>query len=258
MSSVLRAVLCGTALATIVCLGAAPASAQDLTDPARRAMATRAELEATIREIDKIVASTGYSGDLRNAKQLEAAAIRERLVSGDFQVGDQLVISSGTEQKLNGTFTVAAGRVLVLPDIPPIPLEGVLRSEAQEYVEKQVMRYIRDPQLRVQSMIRLALFGSIGKPGFYQLPADQLLTDAIMSAGGPSALSDFKKSYVKRGDEKIITPDMLQDAILNGVTLDRLNLRAGDEIYIDSKTPGGFAGNLRILGALAGVMASIY
>jgi len=184
--------------------------------------------------------------------------IRTRLEAGDLQVGDQIEIDVVGQLAFSDTFAVASGRVLSLPGLPDIPLQGVLRSEAQDYLTKQLGRYIRDPQVRVRTMIRLSVFGSVGRPGFYQIPADVRADDAIMAAGGPAADADPKKVFVRRGTTEIWPRDALVDAMRQGLTLDQLNLRAGDELVLDPrKRPGGM-NFFTVLGALGGVISSVY
>jgi protein involved in polysaccharide export with SLBB domain len=199
----------------------------------RRVEATRPELEAELVEIEKIVNSPGYSGRLRAAKRAEADLVRQRLVDGDLQVGDQINLTVVGEQALTATFTVAPGRVLVLPGYPEIPVKGVLRAEVPAYLSEQLKKYIRDPQVHAQTMIRLSIFGAVGKPGFYQVAADQLAGDAIMTAaGGPGGNADPHKTTIHRGGVEIWSKEAFQQALVDGVTLDRLNLRAGDEIRV--------------------------
>ena len=230
--------------ALCVLLVASPAwfSVQSLAaQDARRAQATRAELEANLKELDQYVTSTGYSGRLRDEKKREADLIRSRLADGDLQVGDRIEVTVAGEKAISDTFPVGAGRLLSLPGIPDIPLQGVLRSEAQDYLTKVLSRYIRNPDVHVRTMIRLSVYGSVGKPGFYQIPADMLATDAIMAAGGPIQDADPAKAFVRRGGVEIWPRGAFQDAIRGGLTLDQMNLRAGDELVIDPrKRPGGF------------------
>ncbi|MFN2325849.1 MAG: polysaccharide biosynthesis/export family protein [Gemmatimonadales bacterium] len=112
----------------------------------RRAQATRAELEASLVEIDKIASSPGYSGRLRESRRREAELIRERLEEGDLQVGDQIQLTVLGEERFSGTFLIGAGRVLSLPGMPDIPLRGVLRAETQAYLTEQLQSQLRDPQ----------------------------------------------------------------------------------------------------------------
>lgn len=201
----------------------------------RRAQATRAELQASLAQIDTILQSPGYSSRLRDLKRREALLIRERLVEGDIQVGDQIVLTVIGEEAYSQTFTVSAGRMLSLPGIPEIPLRGILRSEAQDFLTQQLGRYIRDPQVRVEALIRMGILGAVGRQGFYQVPADQLVSDAIMLAGGLIAAADPNKTVVRRGTVTILESEDVQEAIIAGATLDQLNLRAGDEIVVDPK-----------------------
>lgn len=202
----------------------------------RRVEATRPELEAQLVEIEKIVNSPGYSSRLRSAKRAEADLVRQRLVDGDLQVGDQINLTVVGEQALTSTFTVAPGRVLLLPGYPEIPLKGVLRAEIPEYLSQELRKYIRDPQVHAQTMIRLSIFGAVGKPGFYQVPADQLAGDAIMTAaGGPAGSADPHNTTVHRGGLEIWSKEAFQQAMVDGATLDRLNLRAGDEIRVGTQ-----------------------
>jgi protein involved in polysaccharide export with SLBB domain len=223
----------------LLLLAAASFQARDLRAQAtdtRRVEATRPELEAELVEIEKIVNSPGYSGRLRAAKRAEADLVRQRLVDGDLQVGDQINLTVVGEQALTATFTVAPGRVLILPGYPEIPLKGVLRAEVPGYLSQELKKYIRDPQVHTQTMIRLSIFGAVGKPGFYQVAADQLAGEAIMTAaGGPAGNADPHKTTVRRGGVEIWSKEAFQQALVEGVTLDRLNLRAGDEIIVSER-----------------------
>lgn len=228
----------GSLFAALVVAGSLAAQTPSLV-PARldtrRAQATRTELEASLAQIDTILASPGFSSRIREAKRREAMLIRERLTDGDLQVGDQLIITVQNETAFSGTFIIGAGRVLSLPGTADIPLRGILRSEAQDYLTEQLRRYVRDPSVRVQTLIRMTILGAVGKQGFYQVPADVQVSDAIMLAGGPQGTADPNRTVVRRAGTVILPQDEIAAAIIDGRTLDQLNLRAGDEIRVDEK-----------------------
>jgi protein involved in polysaccharide export with SLBB domain len=221
----------------------------------RRAQASRTELEASLGAIDTILASPGYSSRIREAKRREAELIRERLTEGDLQVGDQLALTVQNETTYTGTFVVQAGRMLALPGLPGIPLRGILRSEAEDYITRQLAKYIRDPSVRVVPSIRLAVLGSVGKQGYYQVPADLLISDAIMAAGGPTGAANPNQSQVIRSSTPILTQTDVAEAIVRGATLDQLNLRAGDQIMVDEKLQrrGRAIGILGVLGLVTSI-----
>ena len=162
------------------------------------------------------------------------------------------------EKEYTGKYSIGSGRVLALPGIPDIPLQGVLRSEAQDYLSKELAKYVRNPQVRVRTMIRLSVFGSVGKPGFYQVPADGLASDAIMVAGGPIQDADPAKAFVRRAGVEIWPREAFQDAIRRGLTLDQLNLRAGDEVVLDPRKRPTGRSVWTILGGVTGLVGSVY
>jgi protein involved in polysaccharide export with SLBB domain len=238
---------------------AIPAHAQ--TPDSRRAQASRAELEAHLGEIDQILSSAGYSGRLRASKRSEAELLRQRLREGDFQVGDHIVLSIAEDTLRSRTYTVGTGRTLAMPGMPEIPLTGVLRSELQTFLIEHLKRYIRDPEVRAQSLIRLSFFGAVGQPGFHHVPAEFLAGDAIMAAGGPSTVADPNKTVVRRAGVEIWGKDAFQDALVQGLTLDQLNLRAGDEFFIGTtsrRDPFLLIGALSAVGTIAVLMERLF
>lgn len=240
-----------TALLAVVVVGVPGASAQ--TGDTRRVQATRPELEALLVEIDQILNSPGYSGRLRAAKRSEAELVRQRLTEGDLQVGDQLNLFVTNEPNFSKTFVVAAGRVLVLPGLPEIPLRGVLRSELQAHLTEKLKAYIREPEVRAETLIRLSIFGAVRGPGFYQVPAINLAGDAIMAAGGPANNADPSKTVIRRAGVEIWTRDAFQEALIQGLTLDQLNLRAGDELFIGERSRTGLLTIVPVVTALGSV-----
>ena len=243
---------------TIVLLLAGLGAPALIGQDTKRAEATREELQASLTELEQYIASSGYSGRLRAEKRREAEMIRARLEDGDIQVGDQIDLMVVGETALTGVFTVTSGRILTLPGLPDIPLRGVLRSEAREYLRAQIGKYIREPQVRVRTTIRLSVFGQVGKPGFYQIPADVVVTDAFMAAGGPSGNANLSKAFVRRGTEQIWTGETFRSAMQRGLTLDQLNLRAGDELVLDPQGAVRRFNFFAVIGALGAITSTYY
>lgn len=219
-------VLTGLALVAL----AWPAVAQDT----RRAYASRSELEASLAEIEQVVRSPGYSQRLRTSKRKEQQLIRQRLADGDLQVGDKIAIQVEGVTEYTDTFTVGPGRILTLPGGLTVPVQGVLRAEADSFFAAQMGRVVRNPSVQVKPMIRLSVLGQVGNPGFYHLPADILVSDAIMAAGGPLGGADPGKTRVRRSGAEIVSPIEFKEVLASGLTLDQMNLRAGDELIVET------------------------
>lgn len=208
---------------------------------AGRAMASRAELEAA----------------LASAKGDQRAEIQRRLSEGDFRPGDLVALSVVEESTLSDTFTVRTGQTLKLPNIPEFSLHGLLRSELQDFMQKKIAEYVRNPQVDAVALIRVAVTGAVNRPGFFSVPAEAPASQVVMIAGGPTNQASFKKVEVHRGDSVVVTKDRMDLALGAGTSLDQLNIRGGDEFVVGQK-PGGFRGALQTFGLIAGVLSGAY
>lgn len=218
---------------------------------------TRQAIEARAADAER-AARTGPE-DKRDAKRREAAALRARLKEGDFQVGDRIALTIlGGDTAFTDTVVVRSGRVLMLPKFPPIPLAGVLHSEIESYLTTQLGRYIRHPTVQATSLVRVGVLGEVRSPGFFWVPTDILVTDAIMEAGGPTGNADVNKTTLDRGEDELWSDDEMREAIVSGKTLDQLNVRAGDALVVGERSRHNFIEILRAGGVVLGIALSIY
>lgn len=211
---------------------------------AMQPMATRAELGALADRLAR-----GSESD-RN----KASALRIRLRDGDFRAGDRirLVIEGNVTQ--DDTVSVIAGSKVLLKDIGEIPLAGVLRSELQDHVTKQLSRYIKDVRVRATPLVRLSVLGPVAKPGFFYVPSDIPASEAIMRAGGPTGSADLNKSVIRRGTAELYDSRNTRTALNEGLTLDQLSLRDGDSIEVGEKSSGGWAKIASIIGVVTSLV----
>ncbi len=214
--------------------------------------ATRAQLQDLAVSTEQEAAAAPDAA-IRQQKQMQAATIRARLRDGDFDVGDRVFISIRADSMVSDTVTVRAGRVIRLPNLPDISLQGVLRSELQDYLTTQLIRYIKRPDVQTTSLVRIAVMGSVSKPGYYQLPADLALADAIMMAGGPTTTADVDKTQIKRGNDVVYSSTLLGQEVAKGATLDQLNIRPGDQILIGERHKTNWA----LVGTIVGITSAL-
>jgi protein involved in polysaccharide export with SLBB domain len=251
----LTRVLFGAAVATS--LFAVPRlAAQEVAELGGPSRATRNELEASLRR-------------LNHAEQV--AAIRARLAEGDFRTGDRIriVVQSDTlpaaggglsarpiEQQLSDTFTVNSAQELDLPVVGAISLRGVLRAELKTYLTKEVAQFVRDPVLDAWPLIRLSVQGAVLRPGYYTLPLDAALSDALMAAGGPARGAKIGRLRIERDGKSVLQGNSLQRAIAAGQTLEDMSLRAGDQFMLPETRPIVERG-LRIVGLTLAIPVAI-
>ncbi len=244
----------GTLLVLALLSGGGNASGQERDWGASRFEATRQTLETALARFESAAQSSAYSPTLRAAARSEAAGIRRRLDRGDFQVGDQVLLSIETDTVLSDTVVVTMNRALLLRDIGEIPLDGVLRSELETYMSQEIGRFFNDPVVRTRPMIRVSILGEVARPGFYRMPAETPITDALMLVGGPSAVANLKNVKLKRGQETILVGPQLQMAIQAGVTLDEIRMQPGDEIDVPRLPRFSFREVLTVTGAVVGTV----
>jgi protein involved in polysaccharide export with SLBB domain len=217
-------------LALAVCFGTAaqpagaqPPQGQASSRTAAASFESRDELTARLRRAEA------------QNQTAQAWLLRSRLERGDFQEGDKIVVVIDGAAVVRDTIQVRAGKVLQFPRMAEVSLQGVLRAELTEVVTDHLARYLVNPSVRATPLLPVAVLGSITRPGFYYTAADVVLRDVIMSAGGPTYGADLDKVVVRRGGEVIWAPSDVRVALADGLSLDELHLRAGDEIVIPER-----------------------
>ncbi|HVE79178.1 MAG TPA: SLBB domain-containing protein [Gemmatimonadaceae bacterium] len=237
---------------------AARADASGDSSGGSRLHATRAMLERLAADAERGATDQRLDGDERAARAAEAAALRARLRDGDFRAGDRIVVVVRGDSALRDTFTVRAGQVLSLPGAGDLPLSGVLRAELQDHVRTAIGRYIRNPVVQTTALLRVAVLGEVGQPGYYSLPADALISDAIMVAGGPTQRADLDRTRVRRGRDEFLRQKQTKAALSEGRTLDQLGLRAGDEIFVGPRRERNWTQIVQISMWVIGFAAGVY
>lgn len=228
---------------SIMSLAPASLTAQDsIVGQSGRAMASRAELEG------QLAAAT--DDDIR-------AAIQGRLTNGDLKPGDLVALSVVEESTLTDTFTVRAGQTLLLPNIPEFSVKGVLRSELKPFMAQKIAQYVRNPQVDAIALVRVAVVGAVGAPGFYTVPAQMPASQVVMVAGGPGAQGDVNKVELRRGQEVILDKEDMAAAFAAGTSVDQLGVQGGDQFFVGNR-PGGLRGALQTVGLITGVFTGIY
>jgi protein involved in polysaccharide export with SLBB domain len=216
--------------------------------PVNRALATREDLEG-------LLAAAGQGSGPRLSTR-DRQVLEHRLQEGDFRVGDRLVVIVQGEKALSDTFTVRTGQTLVLPDMAPLPLHGVLRSELQDKLQAHVSQYIRDPTVTAEALIRIGVLGSVARPGYYNVRADQPLGDMLTVAGGLAGDADLGKAQIRRDGIEYWPREDVRRAMASGKSLDVLGLQGGDEIQI-GRRGSGFGATLGIITGVATLATTI-
>jgi polysaccharide export outer membrane protein len=177
-----------------------------------------------------------------------ASAPAQESQPDEFHVGDRIALTVEGPQTLSDTVVVRQGLILRLVGLGDISLVGVKRTDAQKYLTEQIGKFIRNPVVHATPLVRIAVLGQVGRPGFYTLPSDVLLSDAVMMAGGPTGQADLNRTVVKRDGADLISKEDVASALSSGKTLDQLQVAPGDELVVGEKPGSSFDTVLKLLG----------
>lgn len=248
-----RALLAGVAaLALSGCLPKRP----DFMIRTDRAMVplvdgSRAEIAARVAELEQGTSDGSLKGEARKEGLSDLALLRARLDSGDFQVGDQLIVTVSRDEVQVDTATVRNGKVVSFAALPDVSLAGLLRSEAQGRLQEHLDRYRKEFSLRVNLLTRLQVAGQVTRPGFYSISPDRPVSEAIMLAGGPTPLSKLNEVSIRRDGRLIVKASQWRVAVKSGTTIAQLGLQPGDEIEVAGRRQGLQAVQIIQIGFLA-------
>lgn len=244
------------ALVLVSVNSADPVGAQVLgTDPD----ATRADLERALSDLERSSASTAYSISLRSKARAEAGTVRSRLTAGDFRVGDRIRVRVGGPAALvDSALTVDDSLALVIPGIKRVALRGVLRSELEATILRELSDVVRQAEVSAQPLLRVAVLGQVLTPGFQSVPAEAFLDELITGAGGTSPVASITRMRLSRGDTVLMESSELQEAIARGRTLGDLGLRDGDALIIPPQpAPWDRASVLQLASFLIGPLLTL-
>lgn len=226
-----------------------------VTGPEGRTTASRSELEQRLKEFrERAAGADDWSETEREVHRQAVEQLERRLELGDFRPGDVLAIRVPRAPEVSGKVVVGPDRSIQLPGFEgeEVDLSGLLYSEAADAVREAVTTYVRAERVEVQPLIRVAVLGAVGRPGYYDVAPTVPMAEIIMAAGGPSGDSDLEEVEVRRGETNLLEG---RDPDLTRITLLDISARQGDQVVIPTEDPGfSFQTVATVIGTLGGVV----
>lgn len=216
------------------------------------AFETRTELQQRVSQIEDRLAGGDLESDRKQQLRQELQRIRQRLREGDFRPGDMVRINVPGSDTLSGTFQVGGDRALRIPAVGSLDLGGVLYAEADSVVARELGRYVRVPNDRIdaQPLKRIAVVGGVGSPGYYDVAPSVTVSDVVMRAGGVTTSSQLEKIQLRRDGRTVASAE--EGGLQESMTLAELGTRRGDEIFVPQRGGGtGFGTIMSVVGALS-------
>jgi polysaccharide export outer membrane protein len=161
--------------------------------------------------------------------------IAVRLREGDLQPGDRIIVTITAGDVRFDTVAVRSNRTVALTGLTEVSLAGVLRSELRPTFESAVGRYLRNARVEARMLMRVSVMGQVVRPGFYSFTSDELLSDVLMVAGGPTAQADMARIEVRRNGTRLFDSQATRQMLASGFTLDDAGMRPGDELLVQGR-----------------------
>lgn len=200
--------------------------------------ATRGQLERRAEALAQSAASPAYGDRLRASARAQLEVVRHRLAAGDFRLGERILVDiQGQTVSTSDTLTVQDSLIVAIPNIRRVRLHGVLRSELDALMTREVGAVVLNAVVRAQPLMRLAVFGQVANPGYVSVSADTRVDELITIAGGPTVGADLTNVRLARGDTVLADSEAIGLAIAEGRALSALALRDGDALILPESPP---------------------
>lgn len=172
-------------------------------------------------------------------------------IPGEFQVGDEIALdvqAVDSKASFTDTLKVRDGLVITLRNLGDVPLKGVRRADAKQYLTQAVGKYLKNATVNATVLIRIGIFGTaVARPNFYMIPTDMVFSDVVALGGfGPGA--DPARSVVKRNDHVVLGGKDVRTALSSGKTINDLPVRANDVVEVGEKSHTNWAVITQIAG----------
>jgi polysaccharide export outer membrane protein len=146
--------------------------------------------------------------------------------------GDRILLAVEGERALSDTFTVGVGPSVELPVLGTVSLAGVPRRDVERHLTTAIAAYVRAPTVHARALVRIGVIGEVARPGFYALPYDAVIADALTAAGGLTRDARVPKIRLERGGAETRDADAIRLALERGATLDEVGVAGGDQIVV--------------------------
>ena len=245
-------------LVFVVSAHVSSAQVADSNRAMRWALASRTQLDSAASAASLAADAPATPLAKRDSLRRVAEDMRSRLREGDFQPNDRIVVVTRGDSTRFDTLTVQSDRSITLAQLPPIALEGVLRSELENRLCDQLHRYVKRELVRVTPLVSVGVLGEVVHPGYYRVPLQITLSDLLMVAGGPSSQADMSHVHVQRGRETLVGERGTRDAMVRGLPLDQLGIDAGDEVVLKPMRQRNWLLITQIAGLATGAILTLH
>lgn len=131
---------------------------------------------------------------------------------------------------ISGEYFVEIDSSIQLPYLGKIDIRDKKFTTIQDEIFHKYSQLYKEPELSIQCILRINIFGEVKLPGYYYVTSYDKLSDLIAKAGGETSDANLDNIYIVRNDEKIMLDG--EELMKKGNQLIDIGLESGDKIYI--------------------------
>ncbi|MGC9502099.1 polysaccharide biosynthesis/export family protein [Baaleninema sp.] len=154
--------------------------------------------------------------------------------------GDALsVVVQPPFQDLTTSAEISFQGTIFMPLLGTVSLQGLTVEEATQKLRQELNNYVVNPDVQVvlasPRQAQVTVTGEVARPGFFPIPPNAPLVQAILNAGGVTIDADLRRVTVRRtlGDGRTLTQSLdLYEPLIEGTAIPDLRLRDGDVIVV--------------------------
>jgi polysaccharide export outer membrane protein len=143
--------------------------------------------------------------------------------------GDLIRVQIWREEDLSGEFLVDESGMVTLPLVGEKRVAGIpIRRLRTELLEAYRV-HLRNASINITPLRRINVLGEVARPGLYPVDPTVSLAGVVAIAGGATATGDIRKIRIVRDGT------VLMERAGAAETLNALELRSGDQIFVDRR-----------------------
>jgi polysaccharide export outer membrane protein len=143
--------------------------------------------------------------------------------------GDLVRVQIWREEDLSGEFLVDESGMVTLPLIGEKRVAGIpIRRLRTELLEAYRV-HLRNASINITPLRRINVLGEVARPGLYPVDPTVSLAGVVALAGGATATGDIRRIRIVRDGT------VLMERAGAAETLNALELRSGDQIFVDRR-----------------------
>lgn len=180
---------------------------------------------------------------------LAVAPLAAQAPADALKPGDALRMRIFREPDLSGEFQLNEQGVVTLPRLGELPIATWPADSIRPRLTRMYAEYLREPVVEIALLRRVAIYGSVLKPGLYPVDPTMTVQDALALAGGPAPDGKRDKVELIRGDQRVLTDLRL------GTALTQVRLQSGDQLFVPQRS--WLSRNTWLVSTLIGATATI-